>query len=54
MIRRIAGALAAPEPVDHHQADHLVAAWVNAMARARFYSGPVDISADILNEDWGM
>jgi len=30
-----------------------VAAWVNAMARARFY-GPVDISAQILNDDWGM
>lgn len=32
----------------------LVAAWVNAMARARFYSGSVDISAQILNDDWGM
>ena len=32
----------------------LVAAWINAMARARFYAGSVDISAQILDEDWGM
>ena len=31
-----------------------VAAWVDAMARARFYTGTVDISAAILDEDWGM
>jgi phage terminase large subunit-like protein len=32
----------------------LVAAWINAMARARFYTGSVDLSAAILDEDWGM
>ena len=32
----------------------LTAAWINAMARARFYAGSVDISARILDEDWGM
>jgi len=32
----------------------LVAAWVDAMARARFYSGRVDLSAAILSDDWGM
>jgi hypothetical protein len=32
----------------------LVAAWVNAMARARYYAGSVDISAAILSDDWGM
>lgn len=29
-------------------------ALVNAMARAQFYKGSVDISAQILSEDWGM
>ena len=29
-------------------------ALVNAMARAQFYKGSVDISAKILDEDWGM
>ncbi len=29
-------------------------ALVNAMARAQFYQGTVDISATILDEDWGM
>jgi phage terminase large subunit-like protein len=29
-------------------------AWVCGMARARFYSGSVDISAAILDEDWGV
>jgi len=32
----------------------LVAAWINGMARARFYTGSVDISAKILNDGWGM
>ena len=32
----------------------LTAAWINAMARARFYAGSVDISARILDGDWGM
>jgi phage terminase large subunit-like protein len=40
--------------VDRTKRIDLTAAWVNAMARARFYKGSVDISADILSEDWGM
>jgi phage terminase large subunit-like protein len=32
----------------------LTAAWINAMARARFYKGNVDLSAVILDKDWGM
>ena len=32
----------------------LTAAWINAMARARFYAGSVDISAKILDDEWGM
>jgi phage terminase large subunit-like protein len=32
----------------------LTAAWVDAMARARFYQGYVDQSAAILSDDWGM
>ena len=32
----------------------LVAAWVDAMARARFYKGSIDLSAQILSDDWGM
>lgn len=31
-----------------------IAAWTDAMARARFYTGTVDLSAEILSEDWGM
>jgi phage terminase large subunit-like protein len=30
------------------------AAWVIAMVRARFYRGVVDLSAAILNEEWGV
>jgi len=30
------------------------AAWVNAMARARYYQGSIDLSAAILSDDWGM
>lgn len=30
------------------------AAWISAMARAQFFSGPVDLSAAILDDDWGM
>jgi phage terminase large subunit-like protein len=30
------------------------AAWINAMARARFYTGSVNLSAAILSDDWGM
>jgi phage terminase large subunit-like protein len=30
------------------------AAWITAMARARFYQGNVDLSAKILSEGWGM
>ncbi len=32
----------------------LTAAWINAMARARFYKGSIDLSAKILSDDWGM
>jgi phage terminase large subunit-like protein len=32
----------------------LTAAWINGMARARFYGGSVDLSAAILDKDWGM
>lgn len=31
-----------------------VAAWITAMCRARFYKGSVDLSAAILDDDWGM
>jgi phage terminase large subunit-like protein len=30
------------------------AAWITAMARARFYKGSVDLSEAILNPNWGM
>ncbi len=40
--------------VDRTKRIDLTAAWVNAMARARFFSGRVDISAEILSDDWGM
>jgi phage terminase large subunit-like protein len=40
--------------VDRTKRIDLTAAWVNAMARARFWSGRVDISAEILSDDWGM
>jgi phage terminase large subunit-like protein len=30
------------------------AAWITGMARARFYKGSVDISAEILSPEWGM
>lgn len=29
-------------------------AWINAMARAVVFTGPVDLSAAILSDDWGM
>lgn len=32
----------------------LVAAWADAMARARFYKGSVDLSAQIMSDDWGF
>lgn len=32
----------------------LTAAWINGMARARFYKGSVDLSAQILSDEWGM
>lgn len=32
----------------------LTAAWINGMARARFYRGSVDISAKIMDDSWGM
>jgi len=31
-----------------------MAAMITAMCRARFYKGSVDLSAAILNEEWGM
>jgi phage terminase large subunit-like protein len=31
-----------------------IAAWVTNMCRARFYKGTLDLSAKILNEEWGM
>lgn len=31
-----------------------IAAWITAMCRARFYKGSVDLSAQILSDDWGM
>ena len=40
--------------VDRTKRIDLTAAWVNAMARGRFWSGRVDISAEILSDDWGM
>src|SRR5512139_4073268 len=40
--------------VDRTKRIDLTAAWVDAMARARFYSGNVDLSAAILDENWGM
>lgn len=30
------------------------AAWITAMARARFYTGSVDLSAQVLSGDWGV
>jgi hypothetical protein len=30
------------------------AAWANAMARARFYQSNLDVSAAILEPEWGM
>ena len=32
----------------------LVSAWIDAMARATTYSGMVDLSAAILDPNWGM
>jgi phage terminase large subunit-like protein len=32
----------------------LTAAWVNGMARAKFYTGRVDINERVNSEDWGM
>jgi phage terminase large subunit-like protein len=40
--------------VDRTKRIDLTAAWINAMARARFYKGSLDLSAAILSEDWGM
>ena len=30
------------------------AAWIDAMARAQFYKGNIDLSAQILSDEWGM
>lgn len=40
--------------VDRTKRIDLTAAWINAMARARFYTGNLDLSAAILDDDWGM
>ena len=40
--------------VDRTKRIDTTAAWVTAMARARFYKGSVDLSAAILSGDWGM
>lgn len=40
--------------VDRTKRIDLTAAWVIAMARARYYTGSMDLSAAILNDDWGM
>lgn len=40
--------------VDRTKRIDLTAAWVIAMARARYYTGSVDLSAAILSPDWGM
>jgi phage terminase large subunit-like protein len=40
--------------VDRTKRIDLVAAWVTAMARARFYTGSTDLSDAILDEGWGM
>jgi len=40
--------------VDRTKRIDLIAAWIDAMARARFYGGSVDISAAILDDDWSM
>jgi hypothetical protein len=31
-----------------------IVALANAMARAQYYQGTVDLSATILSDDWGM
>ena len=40
--------------VDRTKRIDLIAALVDAMARARFYTGNVDLSAEILSPEWGM
>ena len=40
--------------VDRTKRIDTTAAWINAMARARFYSAPVDLSAAIKDPEWGM
>lgn len=40
--------------VDRTKRIDLVSAWVDAIARARYYTGSVDISAEILDPEWGM
>jgi phage terminase large subunit-like protein len=40
--------------VDRTKRIDLVAAWITAMARARFYEGDIDLSAAILSDDWGF
>jgi phage terminase large subunit-like protein len=40
--------------VDRTKRIDTTAAWITAMARARFYKGSVDLSAAILSDDWGF
>ena len=40
--------------VDRTKRIDLTAAWVDAMARARLYTGHVDLSAAVLDPNWGM
>lgn len=40
--------------VDRTKRIDLIAAWIDAMARARFYKGNMNLTATILSDDWGM
>jgi phage terminase large subunit-like protein len=40
--------------VDRTKRIDLVSAWVDAVARARYYTGNVDLSAAVLDPEWGM
>lgn len=40
--------------VDRTKRIDTTAAWITAMARARFYQGSVDLSEKIINGEWGM
>ena len=40
--------------VDRTKRIDLTCSWVDAVARARFYTGRLDLSAAILDDNWGM